>query len=171
MRHTVDTTTYSDNTRKHNIVNNVISRPVDNTTFSDNIELDRDNLLTDDTRKQFRNLHRRFDSVFDPTIVGCKGHVGPFTATVNMGPVVPPQRKGRCPQYARDKLVELQDKFGELEAQWRIVGSRGPGARTSVGPSAMVRPNVYQLKPPGGVRSGAEPRRQTHFGNNILKIG
>ena len=116
VRHTVDTTTYSDNTRKHNIVNNVISRPVDNTTFSDNIELDRDNLLTDDTRKQFRDLHRRFDSVFDPTIVGYNGHVGPFTATVNMGPVLPPQRKGRCPQYARDKLVELQDKFDELEA-------------------------------------------------------
>ena len=35
---------------------------------------------------------------------------------VNMGPVLPPQRKGRCPQYARDKLVELQDKFDELEA-------------------------------------------------------
>ena len=33
-----------------------------------------------------------------------------------MGPVLPPQRKGRCPQHARDKLVELQDKFDELEA-------------------------------------------------------
>ena len=52
------------------------------------------------------------------------------------------------------------------------MGSRGPGARNSVGPSAMVRPNVCQLgrwKPSAG--SGAEPRRQTHFGNNILKIG
>ena len=42
--------------------------------------------------------------------------------------------------------------------QWRIVGSRGPGARNSVGPSAMVRPNVCQLgswKPPGGVRGKA----------------
>ena len=116
VRLTVDTTTYSDNTHKHNIVNNVNSRPVDNNVFSDNIELDRDNLLTDDTRKQFRDLHRRFDSVFDPTIVGYNGHVGPFTATVNMGPVQPPQRKGRCPQYARGKLVELQNKFDELEA-------------------------------------------------------
>ena len=100
VRHTVDTTTYSDNTHKHNIVNSVNSRPENNNVFSDNIELDRDNLLTDDTRKQFRDLHRRFDSVFDPTIVGYNGHVGPFTATVNMGPVQPPQRKGRCPQYA-----------------------------------------------------------------------
>ena len=49
-------------------------------------------------------------------IVGYNGHAGPFTATVNMGPVQPPQRKGRCPQYARDKLVELQEKFNDLEA-------------------------------------------------------
>ena len=34
-----------------------------------------------------------------------------------MGPVQPPQRKGRCPQYARDKLVELQQKFDDLERQ------------------------------------------------------
>ena len=33
-----------------------------------------------------------------------------------MGPVQPPQRKGRVPQYARDKLVELQQKFDELES-------------------------------------------------------
>ena len=32
-----------------------------------------------------------------------------------MGPVQPPQRKGRVPQYSRDKLVELQQKFDELE--------------------------------------------------------
>ena len=32
-----------------------------------------------------------------------------------MGPVEPPQRKGRLPQYARDKLVELQEKFDHLE--------------------------------------------------------
>ena len=47
--------------------------------------------------------------------------------------------------------------------QWRIVGSRGPGARNSVGPSAMMRPNVCQLgaleapPPPAGLE--AEPRR------------
>jgi len=32
-----------------------------------------------------------------------------------MGPAQPPQRKGRVPQYSRDKLVELQEKFEELE--------------------------------------------------------
>ena len=33
-----------------------------------------------------------------------------------MGPVEPPQRKGRLPQYARNQLLELQHKFDELEA-------------------------------------------------------
>ena len=32
-----------------------------------------------------------------------------------MGPVQPPWRKGCIPQYSRDKLVELQQKFDELE--------------------------------------------------------
>ena len=33
-----------------------------------------------------------------------------------MGPVEPPQRKGRLSQYARHQLLELQQKFDELEA-------------------------------------------------------
>ena len=32
-----------------------------------------------------------------------------------MGPVESTQRKGRLPQYARNKLVELQEKFDQLE--------------------------------------------------------
>ena len=32
-----------------------------------------------------------------------------------MGPVEPPERKGRLPQYARNKLVELPKKFDQLE--------------------------------------------------------
>ena len=43
-----------------------------------------------------------------------------------------------------------------------IVGSRGPGARKSVRPSEMVRPNVYQLggagsPPPAGSGPGQSP--------------
>ena len=33
-----------------------------------------------------------------------------------MGKSVPPQRKGRLPSYNKEKLVELQQKFDELEA-------------------------------------------------------
>ena len=49
-------------------------------------------------------------------ISGYNGAAGPFEAVVNMGPVQPPQRKCRLPQYAPNKLVELQHKFDELES-------------------------------------------------------
>ena len=41
----------------------------------------------------------------------------PFEATVNMGSVRPLEPKGRFPQYARNKLVERQQKFDDLERQ------------------------------------------------------
>ena len=36
------------------------------------------------------------------------GSIGPFEANINMGPGQPPQRKGRFPQYACEKFLELQ---------------------------------------------------------------
>ena len=68
-------------------------------------------------QNSFRNLLETYDDVFDPTITGYYGAAGPFEAVVNMGPVQPPQRKGRLPQYPHNKLVELQQKFDDLEAQ------------------------------------------------------
>ena len=42
--------------------------------------------------------------------------MGPCNPVINMGPVQPIQRKGRVPQYSRDKLKELQEQFDNLEA-------------------------------------------------------
>ncbi|XP_068752665.1 uncharacterized protein [Montipora capricornis] len=61
--------------------------------------------------------HHEFQLVFDPRIPGYNGAAGPIEGVVNMGPVEPPQRKGRVPQYSRDQLDLLQTKFDELEAQ------------------------------------------------------
>ena len=66
-------------------------------------------------KAKFNALHTEYDEVFNPNFKGYNGFVGPFTSVVNMGPVQPPQRKGRIPQYSRDKLTELQAKFDELE--------------------------------------------------------
>ena len=79
--------------------------------------------------------------------MGYNGHVGPFTATVNMGPVQPPQRKGRCPQYARDKLIELQDKYDELEA----VGVFGRPEDVRVA-AEYLNPSFLVCKSNGGSR-------------------
>ena len=60
--------------------------------------------------------------------------------------------------------IQLQKRFtkySSVHSQWRIVGARGPGARNSVGLSAISRvlPKVSQL----GWRCnvGAGPRRQS----------
>ena len=83
--------------------------------FSDAVEVDPDNILPDTFRNQFREVLQTHDEVFNPAIVGYNGIAGPVQASVNMGPVQPPQRKGRVPQYSRDKLVTLQQKYDELE--------------------------------------------------------
>ena len=64
-----------------------------------------------------------------------------------MGPVQLPQRKGRVPQYSRDKLVELQEKFDELE-QCHVF--RCPD---DVGVSVeYLNPSFLVKKPSGGFR-------------------
>ena len=71
--------------------------------------------LPQDIQAEFYSLMKESDSVFDPNFKGYNGAAGPFQAKVNMGPVEPPQRKGRLPQNDRGKLVLLQEKFDELE--------------------------------------------------------
>ena len=82
---------------------------------SASVKLDPDNVLSHDIIAKFRSTLNEYDSVFDPNFKGYNGASGPFEARVNMGPTQPPQRKGRLPQYARDQLLELQDKFDDLE--------------------------------------------------------
>ncbi|EDO35149.1 predicted protein [Nematostella vectensis] len=74
--------------------------PSTDTLHSANVSLDPDSLLPSDIKAKFKALHHEYDQVFDANIEGYNGHVGPFEARVNMGPVEPPQRKGRLPQYA-----------------------------------------------------------------------
>ena len=84
-------------------------------TFSSVVQIDPDNLLPQEIQAEFQALVLEYDAVFDPIYKGYNGAAGPFKAKVNMGPVEPPQRKGRLPQYNRGKLVELQEKFDQLE--------------------------------------------------------
>ena len=88
-----------------------------NEFYSDSVKLVPDNILTTEHHSQFQTLLRKYDNVFSPDLKGYNGSVGPFEAVVNMGPAEPPQRKGRIPQYSRNRLVELQAKFDELEQQ------------------------------------------------------
>ena len=83
----------------------------------ESVHVDLDGLLSSSEKAAFISLLKEFQSVFDSRIPGYNGAAGPIEGVVNMGPVEPPQRKGRVPQYSRDQLDQLQIKFDELEAQ------------------------------------------------------
>ena len=85
--------------------------------------------------------------MFDPAIKGYNGAAGPFFARVNMGPVEPPQRKGRLPLYARGKLVELQSKFDELEQVGVFAHPEDVGVAVE-----YLNPSFLVKKPNGGSR-------------------
>ena len=84
--------------------------------FSKNVTVDPGHCLPDTIRNQFHSLHLEYDDVFNPAVSKYNGASGKIEAFVNIGPTLPPQRKGRLPQYNRSTLEELQDKFDELES-------------------------------------------------------
>ena len=91
-----------------------ISQPL--APYATGVSLDPDGILTVDERAEFAKINHQFDHVFQPEIGRYNGASGAIEGRVNMGPVLPPQRKGRLPQYNRGKLDILQAKFDELEA-------------------------------------------------------
>ena len=64
-----------------------------------------------------------------------------------MGPVQPPQRKGKVPQYDRNKLVELQQRFDDLENHGVF---RRPEDVDVV--AEYLNPSFLVRKPRGGFR-------------------
>ena len=82
---------------------------------SDSIVVNPDSTLTAQESQSFKQLLREFDTVFDPNYSQYNHAFGHYEAVVNMGPVQPPQRKGRVPQYSRNKLQELQNEMDRLE--------------------------------------------------------
>ena len=80
------------------------------------VSIDPHGLLSDSMRSEFASVVADYASVFDPVFPGYNGAVGSIHGVVNIGSVEPPQRKGRLPQYNRQRLTELQSKFDELES-------------------------------------------------------
>ena len=96
-------------------------KPVQNSTLKDvpsykDISIDPDNILSESQRKQFSVLHEEYQEVFDGSSLGCyNGASGPLEVKINMGPTLPPQRKGKMPLYSRGLLQELQQACDQLE--------------------------------------------------------
>ena len=111
------------------------------------ISVDPDEQLPVDIRNRFHSLHKEFSSVFTPRFKGYNGACGPVQAVVNIGPVQPPQRKGRVPQYSRDKLIQLQDEFDHLESLGVFAKPEDIGVVAE-----YVNPSFLVKKPSGGFR-------------------
>ena len=79
------------------------------------ISIDPQNITPNEYKLKLECLCESYSHVFNPKFKGYNGRDGAVKATVNMGPVLPPQRKGRMPVYNKDKLQLLQNKFDELE--------------------------------------------------------
>ena len=88
--------------------------PTPSASHSASVQVDPDSILPQTIRAKFKSHLGEYDSVFDPQFPGYNGTAGPYQAKGNIGPVEPSQRKGRLPQYARDKLIERQEKFDHL---------------------------------------------------------
>ena len=86
------------------------------TTDFKNIEVNTNKSLSSDVIDSFRSLHYKYRSVFDSRTIGLyNGASGPFKVVINMGPTLPPQRKGKLPLYNRSTLEELQAVYDELD--------------------------------------------------------
>jgi hypothetical protein len=99
-----------------NIVPKQTPKPKKHSLFSSQVSLNPDNLLSKSEEDSIRNTLSTYDTVFNPVISVYNGRSGPCYVEVNIGKNLPPQKKGRIPFYGRDNLVELQNKFDELEA-------------------------------------------------------
>ena len=111
------------------------------------VSVDPDKSLPTPMQNSFRNLLETYNDVFDPTITGYNGAAGPFEAVVNMGPVQLPQFQGRLLQYPHNKLVELQQKFDDLEAQGVFHRPEDIGITIE-----YLNPSFLVTKPTGGHR-------------------
>ena len=72
---------------------------------SELIKLNPDNVLTHQYHQKFRKLLNDYSDVFNTSIGVYNGYFGPFEATVNMGPVEPPQGNLERVEYHNTRVT------------------------------------------------------------------
>jgi len=98
-----------------------------------------DNQLDHNQKTRFAQLHSDFDDVFQPVIGRYNDYYGKVRARVNVGTTKPPPKKLHAPNYCKNNLDELQDKFDELERQGVFVRPEDVGVTVEfVSPSFLV---------------------------------
>ena len=113
------------------------------------IKFNPQNMDLDNTWYQkFQNLHEKYKIVFGSDLPGYNGKFGNISAYVNIGDSLPPQRKGKIPQYSRNLLSELQDQFDQLESIGVFAKPEDVGTYPEyINPSFLVKKpdNSYRL--------------------------
>ena len=87
--------------------------PSHNNSNSDHllVSIDPDAHLSSEERQLFEHINHEYHKAFNAQGKAYNGRSGPIQAIVNMGPVQPPQRKGKIPLYGHNRLVELHITF------------------------------------------------------------
>ena len=109
-----------------------------NPPYSKSISLDKQ--LSQEWCDIFNEANLSFDSVFEPFGGRYNGKSGRLKMKINFGSSTPPVRKLHAPNYGRDNLNALQEKFDELEAQGVFARPEDVGVIVEhVSPSFLVR--------------------------------
>ena len=112
-----------------------------------NIDLSASKVLTREDKSLLNDIHQEYKSVFSPGIGCYNGYSGKFSHTINIGPNLPPQRRGRIPNYSRGDKDLLQEKFDYLQKEGVFARAEDIGQ-----PVEYVHPSFLIRKPSGGHR-------------------
>ena len=82
--------------------------------FSRDVVIDPSDQLTPEWKSAFRDLHLSYDSVFEDVIGRYNDSSGRVRSRINISSAKPPTRKLRVPNYCKNNLDLLQEKFDEL---------------------------------------------------------
>ena len=111
------------------------------------INLNNNTNMTKSEKDMFKVIHEEHSSVFT-TEIGCyNNYSGEFKHVVNMSPNLPPQRRGRIPDYSKGDKEILQDEFDYLLSEGVFSRAEDVGQ-----PVEFVHPSFLVKKSSGGHR-------------------
>ena len=115
-------------------------------SYSGAVKLNPDGIMSKENEERFHKLLSTYDEVFGPVKSTYNGNSGPCHVQVNIGPNLPPQRKGRVPFYGDDGLKELQEYCDDLQARGILSKPEDVGITVeNINPSFLVN------KPPPSI--------------------
>ena len=121
--------------------------PSSSASHSASVQVDPESIQPETVGAKFQSRLSEYDSVSDPQFVAYNGAACPYQAKDNMGPVEPQQQEGCLPHYARDKLIDIQEKFEYLEKLGIFQRPEDVGITV-----AYLNPSFLVKKPIGGSR-------------------